>query len=751
MLLQVAPSDQAHLAPGAALAGQGQRVLKAGNTFGLFDPIGDVLPGGLGRQGLYHYDTRHLSRLELRIEGEPPLLLSSTVTHRGLLLSVDLANPALGNGPPEHTVHVFRGRFLREGLWRELLRFTSFGDEPVELSCSLEVEADFRDLFEIRGERRKRRGALQESRPERDGLTLGYEGLDGIVRRTHVRLRRGQESPRASRNPAASPGGGADVCRVEGHRFTFPIRLPPHGHSACELVIRCERLPADEGGQERDGDSGAAWVGGASFAEAREHAEAALEIRSEGFVRLGTSNELFNDWWNRSMDDLLLLVSELPEGAYPYAGIPWFSTPFGRDGIITALECLWVAPSIARGVLSFLAATQAREDDSARDAEPGKILHEARWGEMANLGEIPYGRYYGSVDATPLFLVLAGRYWRRTADRAFVASIRPNLEAALDWIERRGDLDGDGFVEYERRGPSGLSNQGWKDSEDSVFHRDGSLARGPIAMVEVQAYVYRAKREMARLFRDLEEPERAERLATEAEELRARFEAAFWDEELGTYVLGLDREKRPLRVRASNAGHALFAGIASGERARRTAVQLMDRSLFSGWGIRTLAAGEPRYNPMSYHNGSIWPHDNALIALGLSRYGLVDSALQVLSGLFDANLFMDQHRMPELFCGFHRRRGEEPVRYPVACSPQAWASAAVCALLQGPLGLDIRAPRPTVTFRRPRLPAFLGEVRLRGLRVGDAKLDLDLARTRTGVTVEVVRRQGTVEVEVLKA
>ena len=696
------------------------RVLKHGETFGVFDRFGDIPAVGNGAHGLYHQGTRFLSRFELRVNGKRPMLLNSSVREDNGLLTADLTTSDLHDGERlmvrKGTVHVFRGRLLRAGVWQEHVRVTNYGEDPVTFKLSFDFAADYADIFEVRGFERSRRGDLLPPTVRSDGVTLGYQGLDGVVRRTSL----------AFAPPPAAIGP---------HDAAFALVLQPKAQRDLYVAVACE--------------PGAAQAS-AAYAAAFAEAEAEMERERRHKCAVYATHSQFNAWIRRSTADLALLTAGNPEGPYPYAGVPWYSTPFGRDGILTALQCLWVDPTVARCTLEFLAQMQAAEDDPERDAEPGKILHEMRHGELAALGEIPFGRYYGSVDATPLFVALAGAYYERTGDLPFIRAIWPNLGRALEWIDRYGDLDGDGFVEYRQRSGRGLLHQGWKDSENAVFHRDGRPAAGPIALAEVQGYVFAAKRSAAALAAALGEPGRATALAAAAETLRGRFEATFWSDALGMYVLALDGEKRPCQVRASNAGHVLWSGIADPIRARRTAEALLGPPFFSGWGVRTVAEGEALYNPMSYHNGSVWPHDNALIAMGLARYGLKREALRVVAALFDAAIAMDLYRLPELYCGFVRRPSEGPTLYPVACSPQAWAAGSVFLLLQACLGISFVPALRRVTFMAPVLPEFLDRLEIRNLGVGEGRVDLALERLDHGaVHAKLLRNEGGVEVAVM--
>ena len=693
-----------------------RRVLKNGDTFAVFDRYGDI-DVGPPELGIYYQDTRFLSRLGLRLGNHRPMLLSSTVKEDNALMTVDLTNPDVpqldGTVVPRGSLHVFRSKVLWGETCYDHLRLHNYGRVPIHLSLVLEVGADFVDLFEVRGMERERRGTLLVPRVSGNTLEFGYEGLDGNVRRTRI---------------ACDPM----PAELADDHVLYDVRLEPKQAAEFELAIQCESTKRVAVPHRL-----------VSYRDAIAHVAMDLEDTRAREPEITTSNTQFNAWLQRSLADLHLLRTDTPVGTYPYAGIPWFCTPFGRDGIITALECLWFDPSMARGVLSFLAATQADHDNPEQDAQPGKILHEARAGEMAALQEVPFGRYYGSVDSTPLFVMLAGAYHERTGDIAFSRQIWPHVVRALGWMDRHGDIDGDGFIEYARRSPQGLVHQGWKDSTDSVFHADGTLAEAPIALCEVQGYAYAAKHAAAGLAQSLgESDDLVAALTRQGEGVRQAFEEQFWCEEIGTYALALDGKKRLCRVRTSNPGHCLYTGIADAERARRVAATLLDNASFSGWGVRTVAASEQRYNPMSYHNGSVWPHDNALLAAGLARYGLQAEAGVVLEGLFEASRWFDLHRLPELFCGFHRRTGESPTLYPVSCAPQAWAAGAVLLLIQACLGLEVSGVRRELTMANPFLPPFLREVQIRDLRIGSGTIDRILTRRGDEVVADVSRAEG---------
>jgi len=698
------------------------RVLMHQDTFAVFDRAGAISSELRKEQGLYHRGTRYVSRLELRVDGEWPMTLSSSVVRDNALLAVDLTNPDLCRegkvAVPHGTVHLYRGCVLDDGVCHQRLRVHNFAVSEIALDLALRVEADFADVFEVRGSVRPRRGAIDAPQTHEDGISITYHGLDGVVRQ--IRLRS---------HPAPD--------RVTPEEVRFSVSLRPGEERELSFELSCS-----------EGTFSPKRSSYAHAATRRDNEQDSLQAEE---ARVHSSSGLFDGWLHRSLSDLRMLLTRKPQGLYPYAGVPWYSTPFGRDGLITALQMLWIQPEVAAGVLRFLAANQATRSSAEADAEPGKIVHEMRHGEMAALGEVPFARYYGAVDTTPLFLVLAGEYLHFTGDLDLVRELWPHFEAAMAWIDRFGDQDGDGFVEYARRSSHGLSNQGWKDSWDAIFHADGRLAEGPIALCEVQAYVYAARRAVAAMAAALGHEDIVRRQKGLAEELRSRFEKAFWSEELSTYVLALDGAKKPCRVLASNAGHCLAMGIASADHAQKVTDTLTGEGFFSGWGIRTVALGESRYDPMSYHDGSVWPHDNAFAAMGFAQYGLKQPVLSVLTRFFEGSTSFELRRMPELFCGFPRRPDSGPTLYPVACSPQAWASGAVLMMLQAVLGLDVDGARGQVTFSNPMLPDFMDVLYIDGLRVGSSRVDLRVHRYADGAAgVDVSRRSGPVKLSIHK-
>ena len=713
--------DEYYVRASSALADDRTRVLKYGDTFAVFNRYGDIEPLGTSRFGLFHAETRYLSRLTLRLNQKQPLLLGSTIREDNAFLSVDLTNLDTnlnGNGElPRGTVHLFRLQFLRDATCYQYFRLLNYGLQPVTVSLLLQFEADFADIFEVRGTKRSQKGDRLPDRVENGRVALSYRGLDDVLRCTCLEF---------SPQPAS----------LSTQEAVFNFTVEPKQEACVSCTITCERDSAP--------------VSVDPYSSAFRKLEQEFDRTGIDECVITTSSDSFNSWLTRSSADLRMLIDGNPEGPYPYAGVPWFNTVFGRDGIITALECLWMTPRIAESVLKYLAETQATKEEPERDAEPGKIIHEMRRGEMSVLGEVPFARYYGSVDSTPLFVMLAGAYFLRTHNLSFLKAVWPNIKLATAWIDTHGDLDKDGFVEYEKRSSKGLVQQGWKDSHDSIFHADGRLADPPIALCEVQAYVYAAKLSAALIARAFQETEFAERLEAQAEALREKFDQSFWCEDLGTYALALDGEKKQCRVRTSNAGHALLCRIAREERAKTLAASLMTEQLFSGWGIRTVGSGESRYNPMSYHNGSIWPHDNALIGLGFSHYGFQRQACEILHALFEVSRDVELQRLPELFCGFHKRPGTSgPTLYPVACAPQAWAAGAVFLLLRACLGMTLRAPERQIHFDHPVLPLHLDHVRIENLTLLDASVDLLIHRHDEGVAVEVLRRRG--EIEILKS
>ncbi len=718
----VSIEDRHYILAGSSLGDPRTLVLKDDAGFGVFGPSGDMDAAATRSHGIYRDDMRYLSRLEMRVQGRRPIPLSSSVASDNTRLLADLTNPDIMDQEGRVVLHrgdahVSRRKQMHNACVFERIVLTNYSLEEHEYTVSFGFEADFADIFEVRGSVRTSRGRIAEPTIRGNAfVVLEYTGLDGAERRTQLEF----DPP-----PSAL---GTNFAR-------YTARLKPGERREFFVTVRTDP-------QFKPGPP--------DYRRAGQELRREVRRQAANFAKIHSSNEQLTRWAHRSYADVRMLLTPTDSGMYPYAGIPWYSTPFGRDGIITAIQLCWLNPEVARGVLRFLSEHQAMEVDEHREAEPGKILHEFRENEMSNLREVPFGRYYGTVDATPLFVVLAGHYFATTGDRSSIESIWPNVQAALDWIDRYGDIDGDGFVEYQGKGSGGLRNQGWKDANDSVFHADGRLAEGAIALCEVQGYVYDAKVHGAAMARALGMHGQAAELERQAHLLKRRFHEIFWDDSIGMYALALDGEKRACAVRTSNPGHCLYSGIAEPAAAAKIAAAFLSPAMYTGWGVRTVAEGESRYNPMSYHNGSIWPHDNAIAMAGMARYGLHEQVLELFSAWLDVSEYMDLHRLPELFCGFRRRPGMGPTMYPVACSPQAWAAAAVFMMLKACLGLTVDGVNGVVRCNRPRLPDHVDQLSISRLRVGQSMIGLVFRREREDVGVLVSHREGDVKIVIEK-
>jgi glycogen debranching enzyme len=690
-------------------------VVKEGALFLCARPDGEVCPGLHTGEGLYMEDMRHLSELRLTIGGMTPVMLSSSADWAYAAV-VDATNPDLRSDgalvAAQQTINLQRYMLIRDRLYLRL-SLRNFGADTVTTPLRLRLGADFADMFEVRGtgDRAARGHALAPKRT-RSGLTLAYVGEDGRFRETVVR---------------STPAGALTVDQ-RGATLEWDLALAPHEEQQVLVTI-----------EPRAGDRPAR----ASLETATRRTRQDHRSWRASCATISTDNQLYDRVLEASLRDLHALVTPVPgrQDARAFAaGIPWFVALFGRDSLLTCYESLIANCEVARQTLFLLASFQAGADDPWRDAEPGKILHELRAGELASAGLIPHTPYYGTVDATPLFVMLAAAYYRWTNDVDTMAALRPALDRALAWIDVHGDRDGDGFVEYQRRSPGGLVNQGWKDSGDCIVHADGSLADGPIALVEVQGYVYMAKSRIADVYDALGARDVAGELRAQAHRLRDAFNDVFWDPQEGTFAIALDGHKQRVRSVTSNPGHCLYCGIVDDDKAAAVAERLMAPDMYSGWGVRTLSSDNPAYNPMSYHNGSVWPHDNAIVAAGLKRYGHTAASTKIAETLFEVAAGAADYRLPELFCGFGRQLHNLPVGYPVACSPQAWASAAPFMLLQALLGISARAEHGLLTVHEPHLPGALRRVDVDGLRVGDSEMALTFHR-EFGTTTFSLRRQ----------
>ena len=666
--------------------------LKHGDCFAVADAYGDIR--GIG-DGFFRDDTRLLSEFRLTVGGRSTSLLGASLSQDNVLFTTNLTNlpieSAAGRQIPRGAIHIERVRLLWQERLYERITLSNYSREHSTVLLSLRFGADFRDMFEVRGSTRSKRGTAHTAEIGQNSVVLRYEGLDKVERTSAISF---------SQTPDQLTSERADFFIAVTRRSSQTLYVEVGG----ETTYRPESR---------------------RFRAAAARARFGMRAKRRHGATLHSSGRVFNDWMERARADVALLTTELATGPYPYAGIPWFSTAFGRDGVISALQMLWLNPGLARGVLAFLAQHQATETSPFSDSEPGKIMHETRKGEMAALSELPFGRYYGGVDTTPLYIHLACAYADRTGDMAFIDGLWPSLCAAAEWIETASRSTG--FLTYQRAAESGLANQGWKDSFDSVFHADGRIPKGPIALVEVQGYVFAAFQGLAKLARLRGEAGAAEGWEIRADAIRQQVERHFWIDELGYYALALDGDGQPCKVRTSNAGHLLYVGLPDQDRARMVADQLLSASFHSGWGLRTLADEAIFFNPMSYHNGSIWPHDTAICAAGLARYGIRDSVVRLMSGTFESAVHFNM-RLPELFCGFTRAAGEAPIAYPVACLPQAWSAGSAFMLMQACLGLQIDGWTDEIHVTRPRLPIGIDNLVIRHLSVGHVAVDLTFQR-----------------------
>ncbi|HWS16658.1 MAG TPA: glycogen debranching N-terminal domain-containing protein [Candidatus Elarobacter sp.] len=685
-----------------------------GKTFLSTTIAGDIMPPGAPDVGFFHDDTRFLSRLELRVDGYRTVVLSSS-TEQTFVSQIELTTGKSTMREtyeiPENTVHIRREQLLSSETLFDNFSFENFNFHELELNIELAYEADFMDVFQVRGVARENLGHYYQPIVRHDSIVFHYCGLDGVARETVIHL---------SPEPEV----------VDGTTARWKLRLPPFKRFQLQTTI----VPQVEGKRSRS-------VRPDFALQLRLRREALADWASHS-TSFSSSNSIFNEMVATCKGDFhALQIPEAKERVIA-AGIPWFATMFGRDSIIAAYQSLMLNPQLASETLRVLASHQGKEKNDWRDEEPGKILHEHREGEMTRAGEMPFGPYYGSVDATPLWLILLSETFNWTADEQLVKDLLPNAYRALEWIDSCGDLDGDGFIEYLRRAPKGLANQGWKDSWDAIMHHDGEIAKTPVALCEVQGYVYEAKYRMASLMRSFGDIKTADRLKRESAEMAKRFEKAFWMPKLGFYAMALDREKRQTKVISSNPGHLLFTRMLAQDRAKAITQRFMRDDMFTGWGWRTMSRDERVFNPLSYHRGSVWPHDNSLIAHGMALYEFREPANQLFNALFQAALNFRDYRLPELFCGIERREHDVPVQYPVSCSPQAWASGSVFLILMSVLGIRPSAHRKELNVVNPALPEFLDQLSIRNMRVGGSRVGLDFTRRGDRTFCNVVDIEG---------
>ncbi|MGD6802327.1 amylo-alpha-1,6-glucosidase [Rossellomorea aquimaris] len=693
------------------------RVIKENNLFFLTDEKGDIVENHSYGLGLYMKDTRYLSKFNLKINGEEPILLHSDGSEN-YMAKILMTNPHQEKDGGlilwRESVEIERTRFIYDDILYETVTAKNYYPKPVSFELSAHFDVDFKDMFIVRGFQTGKVGSRRGQRIKGEQIDFLYEGADEIKRTTSVKW----DMPAEKATEQGDVSFLLSLGHEESKSITFMV-APKEGEENNPV-----QLPPGE---------------------ALEKLKASYTEWENGMTSVKTDYLPLQRLVDRGTDDLRVLLTDIGYGRFPVAGLPWFGVPFGRDSLIAALQMLAFQPEVAKGTLLTMASLQGTKVDPWRDEQPGKIMHEIRYGELANTGQIPFTPYYGTIDATPLFLVLLTEYVKWTNDLDTFHRLEDNVRRALQWIDEYGDRDGDLFVEYHQEAEKGIANQGWKDSGDSIVHRNGDYAKTPIALSEVQGYVYQAKQGIASIYKKLGQTEKSEALLEQAGRLKEKFEKEFWMEDQQFYAIALDQDKNQVGTITSNPGHVLFSEMLSEERSIKVSETLTSEKMFSGYGIRTMGKGEAGYNPMSYHDGSIWPHDNSMILLGMNRLGLQSHAKKVIEGLIKAAAHFEYDRLPELFCGYEDKIGKA-VKYPVACSPQAWAAGTPLVFVQGLLGMNPDSAENRVTIN-PFLLDGMNELTVRSMRIGEGILSLRITRDVSGIKTEVLENTTGFEIQ----
>lgn len=691
------------------------RVIKEGDLFFLTDLNGDINGNDDAGHGLYTKDTRFLSRMELFIDGEKPTLLASKAD-KSYVATIRLMKVSKDEG----AIETVRERFIYKGILYERVSLRNFFPRAVSCDFAAAFDSDFQDMFIVRKYRTGDVGEIVARDIGERGMSIRYQGKDDILRETHIEW----DWPEAAK---AGPDGF----------MHFAIHLEPK-----ETKQICFTIKPVLNGQSSDT---------LPFEDGLRALEQSYDRWYDDTTRVSSNVPVFDGLYNRGVQDLRMLMTDVGWGEMPVAGLPWFAVPFGRDSLITSLFMLPLNPDKVKGTLRTLAAYQGETTDPWRDEQPGKIMHEIRFGELVNTKQSPFAPYYGTVDATPLFLVVIGEYVRWTGDTSLVEELKPNIVRALSWIDSYVEGEKAGFLTYRQEADKGFPNQGWKDSSNSMVHVWGDYASSPIALSEVQGYVYQAKKSLAPIFEKLGDSELARKLEQEAAAFQDRFEQAFWMDDEQFYAVALDKEDRQVHSVTSNPGHLLMTGLPNRTRAEQVARRLTAKDMFNGYGIRTMSTDATGYYPMSYHNGSVWPHDNGMILLGLSRIGMKKEAGQVITGLLEASKSFEYQRLPELFCGHGNEIGS-PVPYPTTCSPQAWAAATAIVFVQAMLGLAPDSLERTIVLN-PFLPKGFNELNVSNILIGEGRLSVKLTRATESddaVKVEVIENTTGYELSINK-